>query len=94
MSTAEVIALVSAIAAPLLTFLGVVIGAWRGRADGKRQSEQALRELEVKARLASEQAADEARNKVTEAWEAYAASSPVALNQSRLIMFDPLTPSS
>ncbi|OBJ21615.1 hypothetical protein A5622_17125 [Mycobacterium sp. 1245801.1] len=34
MSTAEVIALVSAIAAPLLTFLGVVIGAWRGRDRG------------------------------------------------------------
>ena len=74
MSTAEVIALASAVAAPVLTFLGVVIGAWRGRVDGKRQSEQAIRELEVKARMASEEAANKARREVTSAWEAYAQS--------------------
>lgn len=74
MTTAEVIALVSAIAAPLLTFLGVVIGAWKGRRDGREQAENARRDLEVKAKIASDQAADAAARRVTAAWEAYAES--------------------
>ena len=77
MNHAETIGLLSVLGAPVLTFLGVVIGAWKGRQDGKRQSEDARRDLEVKARMASEAAANQARHEVTAAWESYAASMQV-----------------
>jgi hypothetical protein len=86
MSTAEMIALASAIAAPLLTFFGVLIGAAKGRADSKEQNATAVRELEVKARMASEAAANDARREVTQAWESYAAS----MQKDRKLLVDRL----
>jgi hypothetical protein len=72
--SANMVALIGAIAAPMLAFMGVLVGAWKGRVDGRRQSEHATRELEIRAKIATEDAANDARREVTEAWGAYAES--------------------
>lgn len=74
MSTAEVISLIAAIASPLFAFLGLVVGAWKGRKDGRDQAERDRRDLEVKAKIASDEAAAKAAAEVRMAWKEYAAS--------------------
>lgn len=74
MTPEAIITLVSAIAAPILTFAGVVLGVWKGRRDTVNQVRQARQDTDVRAKIASEKAASSARDEVTKAWAVYAES--------------------